>query len=369
MRVTSLLHQKPTVLDLFAGCGGFTAGAHAAGLTTRLAVDIDPILSGSFERNFPGTTVVHNDVTRLTKPKLKTLLPDGVDIVIGGPPCQGFSEMGSQAADDPRRKLVGQFFRVVEAISPAAFVFENVRGLAFPNNIGVLQSGQRKLSNRWKVFPPVILDASDFGAATRRKRVFVFGFNLDRVVAPDLASLIEPIPTRVTVRDAIADLRGIERGIAEQGTDRLRYPVGLEVSSYAKSMRSSSGSTSGNSRTVHQPTTLERFAKVPPGGIDKIGRYPRLAWGGLCPTLRAGTGSDKGSYQAVRPLHPEEDRVITPREAARLQGFHDDFEFHPTVWHSCRMIGNSVSPIIARVLLERLVRLTGLANHSDDLAA
>ena len=100
----------------------------------------------------------------------------------------------------------------------------------------------------------------------------------------------------------------------------------------------------------HKPEVASRFAAVKPGTLDKVGRHPRLAWDRQCPTLRAGTGADKGSRQAVRPLHPEEPRVITVREAARLQGFPDRHLFHPTIWHSFRMIGNSVSPIIAEAV-------------------
>jgi DNA (cytosine-5)-methyltransferase 1 len=90
----------------------------------------------------------------------------------------------------------------------------------------------------------------------------------------------------------------------------------------------------------------------------------RLAWGGQSPTIRAGTGADRGSYQSVRPIHPSEPRVITVREAARLQGFPDAFRFHPTVWHSFRMIGNSVSPIIAHRLLS-LIRDRLINGHAN----
>jgi len=86
--------------------------------------------------------------------------------------------------------------------------------------------------------------------------------------------------------------------------------------------------------------------------MDKISKFPRLRWDGLCPTLRAGTDKHKGSYQAVRPIHPDEDRVITPREAARLQGFPDWFQFSPTKWHSFRQIGNSVSPFVGEAVLD-----------------
>jgi DNA (cytosine-5)-methyltransferase 1 len=88
--------------------------------------------------------------------------------------------------------------------------------------------------------------------------------------------------------------------------------------------------------------------------MEKVGRHPRLKLGGLCPTLRAGTGFDLGSFQSVRPIHPRQHRVITVREAARLQGFPDEHVFHPTVWHSFRMIGNSVSPMMARAIFEAI---------------
>jgi DNA (cytosine-5)-methyltransferase 1 len=119
--------------------------------------------------------------------------------------------------------------------------------------------------------------------------------------------------------------------------------------------------TSGCIGTHHERSTIRRFEKLGPGNVDKVSRAIRLDAAGLCPTLRAGTDSERGSYQAVRPVHPTEPRVITPREAARLQGFPDWFRFAPTKWHSFRQIGNSVSPIVAeqilRVILNRLCKV------------
>lgn len=124
-------------------------------------------------------------------------------------------------------------------------------------------------------------------------------------------------------------------------------------------MRDSSGLITGHTKTVHGPAIAKRFAALGPGLIDPIGRHPKLAWDGQCPTLRAGTGADRGSYQSVRPIHPDEPRVITVREAARLQGFPDAHRFHPTVWHSFRMIGNSVSPLIAREIFMAIAAKLG----------
>jgi DNA (cytosine-5)-methyltransferase 1 len=113
------------------------------------------------------------------------------------------------------------------------------------------------------------------------------------------------------------------------------------------SLRSEDRTFTGHRRTAHTPEVTK---KVKPGGVEVIGRHARLRWDGQCPTLRAGTGNDRGSFQSVRPIHPDEPRVITVREGARLQGFPDDFRFHPTVWHSFRMIGNSVSPVMSKVI-------------------
>ncbi|PWB30903.1 DNA (cytosine-5-)-methyltransferase [Pseudomonas sp. NDM] len=341
-----------TLLDLFSGCGGLTLGSKMAGFVTELAVDIDPILSSSFGANFPATPFLAADVASLNSARLKALLPNGVSGVVGGPPCQAFSGMGKGLADDPRRSLLGEFFRIVSTVKPAFFLMENVPGLVFPNNRPVLDAAINSLGSSWEIIGPIILDASDFGAPTKRRRVFVFGFDKRKMRVPTLNDLVESDAYRVSVEDAIKDLT-VASAVAG-ATDLWRYGSDSVVSPYAQKMRSSSGQFTGHQLTEHKPSTLERFALVPQGGVDPVGKYKRLSWAGLCPTLRAGTGSDRGSYQAVRPLHPVENRVITPRECARLQGFPDDFIFHSTVWHSCRMIGNSVSPIIAEALLRNI---------------
>jgi DNA (cytosine-5)-methyltransferase 1 len=110
----------------------------------------------------------------------------------------------------------------------------------------------------------------------------------------------------------------------------------------------------GHAGTRHAKEIEQRYGALRPGEVDPISRSARLALSGFCPTLRAGTGADRGSHQAVRPIHPEMARVITPREAARLQGFPDWFELPPTKWHSFRQIGNSVSPIVAEGVLRQV---------------
>ena len=199
---------------------------------------------------------------------------------------------------------------------------------------------------------PVMLNAADFGAATNRARLFVVGIhkgqrgraavsrsgNVLQACSEWLGrqSVIWKVPYRC--RQTMVLIRGelLERVAHLTMRARLRKTDRLFT---------------GHRRTNHSNEVVARFTSLEPGSLDKIGRHPRLTWDGQCPTLRAGTGPDKGSFQAIRPIHPEHPRVITVREAARLQGFPDWHRFHTTIWHSFRMIGNSVSPIIANALL------------------
>ncbi|HUD51883.1 DNA cytosine methyltransferase [Parvibaculum sp.] len=368
-------------IDLFSGCGGFSLGAHLAGCKTLAAVDIDANLQSAYKRNFPKVEAVNGDVAKLDEAAWKKILGgERPDAVIGGPPCQGFSRMGKRDKADPRNDLVGHFYRQVDILRPKFFVMENVEGLLDAGNGDVLDRAMEKVAKRYTMVGPVVVDAADFGAATSRRRVIVVGFDPDEIDLIDEGALIDTAGLKsTTVSDAIRDL---PPPIAGRGAGEdfgwADYPEidRRTLSAYAKRMRAappadlgwkkareyfSRNAVSGLFETVHTKEVVARFKKVKPGKPDTISKCPRLSWDGLCPTLRAGTGSDKGSFQSIRPIHPTEPRVITVREAARLQGFPDWFVFHPTKWHSFRMIGNSVSPVFSQALLSRIVAKGGLA--------
>ncbi|WP_025393532.1 DNA cytosine methyltransferase [Rhizobium leguminosarum] len=346
--------MQPRIVDLFCGCGGFSLGAHNAGLAPTVSFDIDPILTSSISRNFPGTKLALADLGKIDGSDIEAAAGGQIDGLFGGPPCQGFSAMGHRREDDPRRDLLGHFFRLVSELKPAFFVMENVQGLGYKDTLPVLNKALCILDGRYELLGPFVLDAADFGAATRRPRLFVIGTDKRRCDSLSLDDIRAVTKAPATVRDAIQDLSS-SRFVADiEGFDTWEMDFDFESSGYARSLASPDRRFTGHRRTEHTPQVVVRFEAVKPGTVDKIGRHPRLAWDGQCPTLRAGTGSDRGSYQAVRPLHPEEPRVITVREAARLQGFPDSFKFHPTTWHSFRMIGNSVSPIMAKALLEKV---------------
>ncbi|MEJ8574151.1 DNA cytosine methyltransferase [Microbaculum marinum] len=354
--------QDNRIIDLFSGCGGFSLGAHLSGFNVSLAVDLDPILSSSFGSNFPGVPLRNWNLAEVEPEQLKAAAGGSPAGIIGGPPCQAFSEIGRRSLTDERRDLIGHFFRLVAALKPGFFIMENVRGLGFPGNREVLEDALELVADRHVILGPVLIDAAAFGAPTSRKRLFVFGVDPSKWDVPDLARLDATKNAPLTVRDAIHDLATARFvGTGAEGLDWWQYDGRRRPSPYAEAARgtpphglgaaSTIGRFSGHTKTQHTDAVVRRFERVPMGRQDPVGKHKRLDWNAQAPTLRAGTGSDRGSYQSVRPIHPSEDRVITPREAARLQGFPDWFVFHPTVWHSFRMIGNSVSPFVSRAVL------------------
>lgn len=359
---------KYKIVDLFSGCGGFGLGAKQAGFDVVVAVDIDPILQSSYKQNFPNSHVLNGDLSIMDKEAWRLALSgETIDGVIGGPPCQGYSRIGKNEANDPRRSLLGHFFRTVNIIQPKFFVMENVEGLLDEGNVEELEKAIKIVDKRYKVLPPVVVNAHEYGVPTKRKRVVVIGYDPEEMSEISISDIIPKDQAKVTVKDAIADISApIAQKKDKDDYGWANYRKVESLSDYAKAMRQlpptalgwseaikklEVGQTSGHFDTTHTETVKARYIATKPGETDKVSRSKKLAWDGVCPTLRAGTGVDKGSYQAVRPLHPDEGRVITVREAARLQGFPDWFCFHKAKWHSFRMIGNSVSPVVAKSIL------------------
>lgn len=351
------------VIDLFCGAGGFSLGAHAAGVGPVAAFDKDPILTSSYTTNFPHTKLLLRNLSDTSGADIEQELGTTIDGVFGGPPCQAFSEIGRRRTNDPRRDLTHHFFRIVSELRPIFFVMENVRGLGYPASRELLDDCLELVSDRYKIVGPLILDAADFGAATKRRRLFIVGYDAtrsDKIVADDfIVRKAKP----ATVFEAISDLEFGQIIAEDGGFDLWKIKRPGRPCRYAQNLRSPDRTFTGHRRTAHTREVVKRFRSVRPGAIDEIGRHSRLEWDGQCPTLRAGTGNDKGSYQSVRPIHPREPRVITVREAARMQGFPDSFRFHPTVWHSFRMIGNSVSPIMSAAIFRVIAKKIGVQPH------
>jgi DNA (cytosine-5)-methyltransferase 1 len=342
------------VLDLFCGCGGLSLGARAAGFQPKLSIDIDSVLASSYTENHPSAQLLMADVRAVTSQTIVSMIGERPVGIIGGPPCQGFSSIGRRSPKDPRNELLVRFFELVAELRPAFFFVENVPGLLHDRNAEVLSRALSLVWDRYEILPPTVLKASDFGAATTRRRVVVIGTDPDQMPIID-ASVFEPLGgNKTTVRTAIGGLPDPSKTMDAARCDDEYGMLLDKLFTPPNPNYRANVPISGFEPTEHSEEVRKRFAATPSGGTDKKSRYPKLDWQTQAPTLRAGTGSERGSYQAARPIHPSEPRVITVREAARLQGFPDWYRFHPTKWHSHRMIGNSVSPIFARELLRRI---------------
>jgi DNA (cytosine-5)-methyltransferase 1 len=362
------------VIDLFAGAGGLSLGAARAGFNVALAVEIDEHATQVHTKNFPTSKHCDQSVSELHGRDLLRLAGLGkgeLEGLIGGPPCQGFSVLGQRNADDERNELFGEFFRLVAETNPAFFVAENVPNILSPDFDHIRAAALDQIPKRYVVLEPFELNAVDFGAATNRKRIFFIGYDPKRVNALTAKSFQ---PQNATVRTTVSTaLRGLPENISpdweEDGVTWRRVsaapntafgqrlhglvPSGVGDPSALARLRSKL-EVSGCLGTRHSDPVARRYGALLAGQVDRTSRAVRLDPNGYCPTLRAGTGKERGSHQAVRPIHPTQARVITPREAARLQGFPDWFQFHKTKWHSFRQIGNSVSPILAEAVLSVL---------------
>ena len=351
-------------------------GFEQAGVCVPAAFDSDPVNVEYHRRNFPRSLTYQDDVSKLSATDLlkkADLAVGDIDVLFGGPPCQGFSEIGQRKHGDHRNLLILEFARLIRALQPRYFVVENVRGLLYSYSKSILDSFVLRVKRSgYNVLDPIqVLDASNYGVPQKRRRAFIIG-HLKSVSAPEY-----PKPLRCddefidppTVAEAIGDLPSLALHADLLESDVFTGKLGIP-SDYAKVLRGESidpgdhsyrrtsprEGLSGCFRTSHSAETMKRFRSTAPGTYEQGSRYYRLKLDGQSNTLRAGTGPLYGSFTAARPIHPTEPRCITTREAARLHSFPDWFEFHPTKWHGFKQVGNAVPPRLARAVAESIVR-------------
>ncbi len=381
------------MIDLFAGAGGLALGFEQAGFSTAVALDSDATCADCLRVNFPETAVIHRDIRSISGKDILNEAGLGgreVDVVAGGPPCQGFSLIGLRDPKDARSGLVFEFHRLVTEIQPKFFVMENVPGILNAHK-GKFFHSLIKLLERdgYRVVSPVrVLNAAQFGVPQNRQRVFILGVRNDLAFNPKypIQSHISPrenqgnasdsglfdhsLPITPTVRDAIADLPRVDDYEELIVSDEIPYDI-EPLSDYARMMRGllkdpgsalrppkswNSSICTGCRRTVHGPVLAKRCAETPPGETLPISRLYKLQWDNIANTLRAGTPTERGSYSSPRPIHPEQPRVVTVREGARLQSFPDWHRFHITKWHGFRQVGNAVPPLLARAVAKEILR-------------
>lgn len=331
-----------TSLDLFAGAGGMTVGFRNAGIESVGAIEVDQYASATFRANFPGVPVHRRDIRTFGDGEA-TQLFGGVDVIAGGPPCQGFSSSGptQHGVIDARNTLVMEFFRFVDALRPRYAVLENVKGIL----TGRMSPSQRALRTYLDALVGIgyesrtyVLQAADFGVPQSRTRVIV-------ISATDVGDLPDAImgdfagePNWVPVRDVFGDLPAVNAG---EGTDDLVPYLCDPLSEYQRYVREGSSGVTNHVAMRHTKRIIERFSHIPQGGslLDAPPEFGQRRRGGteLDARQRFKTNNQRLHPDRVSPIvtasfqstfvHPYLDRNLTAREAARLQSFPDSFSF------------------------------------------
>ncbi len=341
--------MKRKVLDLFCGCGGISLGFEKADFDIKLGIDVwEPALV-TFEKNHSNSKTICGDISEILPSTIKNeYLEDGVDVIIGGPPCQGFSISGKRDVNDPRNKLYQSFVSYVEYFKPKVFVMENVPNLVSMNKGLVKDEIIKEFEDIGYTVTYKILLASDYGVPQNRKRVFFIGLlnSKDDFLFP----LTTHSESKVTSGQAISDLPEdeLENGSAYNAKHQ---------SDYQKLIRQNSEGIYNHQITKHTETTKETIALVPDGGnykslpkeLQEI-RKVNIAWTRLNskkPSFTIDTGHR-------HHFHYKFNRIPTVREAARIQSFPDNFIFYGSKTAQEKQVGNAVPPMLAEVLAQSI---------------
>lgn len=351
------------VIDLFCGCGGFSKGFEQAGFNIKLGIDVWEDAVKTYRHNFPEAATIIEDITNLMgKDLLKAadLSADDVDVIIGGPPCQGFSLSGKRMLDDPRNILYKSFVKIVEYIQPKIFVMENVPGLVRLFNGRVKDQVIEDFTNIGYRVDMSQLISCDYGVPQARKRVFFVGLNRKKIKNTETFSFPEitygdgKIPY-VTCKDALSDLDFIGDSTLLDNHSLYEMPA---TTDYQKKMRSNAKQLLNHVTTIHTEKTRSIIAMVPDGGNYKdlpqelwSTRKVNIAWTRMDsnkPCFTIDTGHN-------HHFHYKANRVPTVRESARIQSFPDDFEFLGIKTSQLKQVGNAVPPLMAQALAEEIL--------------
>ena len=359
------------VIDLFSGVGGFSQGFINEGYEIMLANEIDSSIAYSYKMNHPQTLMINKDIKEFTvntekyirgeleKQSIEYCYEDfnNIDLIIGGPPCQGFSMAGARIRkknefiDDPRNYLFKYYYQTLLKFTPQAFVFENVPGLLSIENGNLLDEIVSIFKDIGYKVSVNLIDSSNYGVPQKRKRVFIVGHYKKYI---DLKKELDSNTSSnkiVTLKEAIEDLNFLDSG---EGEMKLHYTINPK-SDFQKCRRANSEILFNHVAPRHNEIAITRIKKVLPGmnlrdmneeNIKSVhsGAYGRLEWEKPSPTIT--TRFDTPS--AGRVIHPERHRALTAREAARIQTFDDKFIFYGNKTSIGKQIGNAVPPILAQ---------------------
>ncbi|MDF2941244.1 MAG: modification methylase HaeIII [Herbinix sp.] len=343
------------IVDLFAGVGGLSYGFIRAGAEIVLANEIDNQIAKSYIRNHTNTNMINADITTIDINKVFEKYLGTVDVVIGGPPCQGFSQKGSRKTiNDERNFLFRYFYEVVKYLRPKYFLIENVPNLLTAEK-GLFRKEIESLFNEIGYsLDCKVLNAADFGVPQTRRRALILGKQGNEI-------LNLPIGTtkKVSISDAIGDLAYLESG---EGKEEQEYKYEPK-SEYQKKMRDGMKVLYNHVSTKHSKKAVEKLEMIPVGMGKEV-----LPTNLLTKSIYSGTWSRMiANEQSVtittrfdtpssgRFTHPVLNRCITVREAARIQSFPDSFIFYGTKTSQMKQVGNAVPPLLGRAIAEVII--------------
>lgn len=354
-------------IDLFAGCGGFSTGFRQAKFDVIIAVEFDKEIAQSYKHNHPKTKMLIDDIKNIDNQKFFN--KNMADVIIGGPPCQGFSMSGARIrkkfanTEDKRNYLFKHYLNIVNIVRPKLFIFENVKGIISFNKGLIFDEIKESFKSIGYFLQYFVVDCSLFGIPQKRERTILIGslfdFNLKEEIDKTKKYILKNNSTffnKVSVWDAIGNLKEpTQDGIINNAK---------ALTSYQKYLSSDNKILQNHIATNHNLVALKRIKKIKQNENfkslkEKIksvhsGSYGRLSINEVSPTIT--TRFDTPS--AGRFIHPYANRTITPREAARIQSFPDNFEFIGTKSSICKQIGNAVPPKVAyffAVMIRRLL--------------
>lgn len=364
-----LVRPRPLALELFSGAGGMSHGFVQAGFEIVQAIEKDQRAAHTFRSNHADTMLTVGDVSDfdpLEVARRSSIRKGDLTVVFGGPPCQGFSESNrrTRTLDNPRNHLYQQFFRYVKALMPQWFVLENVAGLKTLANGAVLDaiiahSKELGYAAEWQE-----LNAAEFGVPQTRRRIFVVG---NRIGLP----IRFPNPTHgtaenpyVTVKQAISDLPPLKVGATEEA---LRYRNSGVVSDYQMSMRNGNTCVNGNLVTNNSELIRARYRHIRQG--QNWEAIPSELMGNYCDASRCHTGiyyrlkwSEPskviGNFRKNMLIHPNQNRGLSIREAARLQSFPDSYQFLGSIGFRQQQVADAVPPLLAEAVARAVLAST-----------
>lgn len=358
-----------TAIDLFCGAGGLSEGFRQAGFHVLAGQDYDEAAGATFAATHQEAQFIGGPIQKVTPQallKAAGVKRGEIDVIVGGPPCQGYSVYNHQRGeDDPRAGLFREYLRIVEGVQPRWLVMENVTGIMSIAGGGIVREIMEAMAELGYRVDMRVLKAEDFGVPQERRRVF---FIATRTGAP----ILFPTPTHgpgmekfVTVWDAISDLPPLENGAAADARAYAKKPQ----NEYQALLRDGCKIVENHSAPKLSKVNQERMQHIPPGGSwrdipfellpagmrkakrsDHTKRYGRPRKNDLACTILTKCDVHWGAY-----IHPVQDRAITVREAARLQSFPDSFIFQGSRTEQYMQVGNAVPPLLGKQVAEALL--------------